>query len=394
MKQLVVAPCFPFSTHTFLTREVAETVARGHDVLILAPDDGDAAGHVLANRLKLDMERVIYLDVSKMPLFSADWRRFSARLRKAAQRKEYGHRLAAQRKTYFSRLLRNPQLTAVQLIHAHWTGWAYEIAMPLSRLLGVPYTLTAHDGHLASKPNDQLRLLQNSAAAITLPSNAWREIWQKKTGSNDRLHVLPNAVDTGEFHRGGLQSESGTLNILTIGRLIPSKRVEDGLHAVQRLMSLGVSCRYTVVGAGPELQSMIQLATRLNIDSHIDFLGAQSHDRVLSELSRCDIYLHPSASESFGVAVIEAMAAFLPVIAAESAGTKDTVVPGVTGLLYRPGDIDALVNALLKLSRHPELRSIWGDAGRARAETLYGWNGRMNFLCTLWDQALSSGNPK
>jgi len=392
MKQLVVTPSFPFSTHTFVTREIAETLARGHDVLILAPTDGDYEGHILANRLKISPQQIIYANAAKMPLLSTDSRRLTMQVREAARREEYGFLLAERRKTFFCRLLRTPDLQDVQLIHAHFAGWAYEVAMPLSRLLGVPYTVTAHDSHLASHSAYHLRQLQNSAAAITLPSQTWRDVWQEKTGHADRLHVLPNAVDTDAFQPPCLPlSGQREIALLTVSRLIPHKRISDGLQAVHRLLNLGIPCRYTVIGDGPEAETLAQVASELGISSHVFFLGAQSHERVALELQRSEIYLHPSEKESFGVAVIEAMAAYLPVVAARSGGTQDTVESGVTGQLYTPGDIDALVDTLTTLAHNPHLRTSWGKAGRARVERLYSWNTHMTALLELWNQALLAG---
>ena len=394
MKQLVISPSFPFSTHTFVTREVAETLQRGHDVIILSPDNGDIQGQVSAKRFNIGPERVIYADILKSPLFTLDWLRFTKRLRKAGQREEYGRMLAERRKSYFAHLLRHPLLQDIELIHAHFAGWAYTVALPLSELLGVPFTFTVHDSHLAQHPSFHCKTLQEKASAITFPSIAWRDFWLGKTNYEDRLHILPNAVDIGDFCSPETpRMNSGELRLITIGRLLPHKRIADGLHAVRRLLDLEVTCSYTVIGSGPEEAALRHLAQELGIAQRVTLLGAQPHGRVVSELQTNDIYLHPSEKESFGVAVIEAMSVSLPVVAAQSAGTQDTVVPGETGQLYPPGDLDSLVQAVESLARDTRLREAWGKAGRARVEQLYSWNSHMVVLSTIWDQTLLSGKP-
>lgn len=392
MKQLVICPSFPYSSQTFVMREVAETLSQGHEVIILSPDDGDIQGQLSAKRFNIVPERVIYADITKSPLFTPDWLRFTNRLRKAAQRDIYGIKLGEQRKSYFSQLLRHPLLQGIDLIHAHFTGWAYTVALPLSELLGVPFTFTAHDGHLAQQPSHYFKTLQEKASAITFPSRAWRDIWFGKTNCRDRLHILPNAVDIGDFCLfETTKFNSGELQLITIGRLLPLKRIADGLHAVRRLLDLGLTCNYIVIGSGPEEASLRHLAKELDIVERVTLLGAQPHERVALELQKSDIYLHPSEKESFGVAVIEAMAVSLPVVAARSGGTQDTVVPGETGHLYPPGDLDSLVKALAFLAQDIRLREAWGKAGRARVEQLYTWNSHMTVLCDLWNQSLLAG---
>lgn len=392
MKQLVISPSFPFSTHTFITREIAETIQRGHEVIILSPDDGDIQGQVSAKRFNIGPERIIYANILKSPLFTMDWLRFTRILRKTARREEYGIMLAERRKSYFARLLRHPLLQDIELIHAHFSEWAYNVALPLSELLGIPFTFTVHDSHLAQQPSHHCSALQEKASAITFPSKAWRDIWLSKTNNEDRLHILPNAVSLSDFSPPEtLGINSGALQLITIGRLLPHKRIADGLHAVRRLLDLGVTCSYTVIGSGPEEAALRHLAQELDIEQRVTLLGAQPHERVVLELQKSDIYLHPSEKESFGVAVIEAMAVRLPVVAARSAGTQDTVVPAETGQLYSPGDLDSLVQALASLAQDIRLREAWGKAGRARVERLYSWNSHMTVLCDLWDQSLLAG---
>lgn len=391
MKQLVISPHFPFSTHTFVAREVAETIERGHDVVVLAPGSGDLEGEALARRLKIDPERVLYLDVIKSPLITPDWLRFSKRVRTASERRTYGFMIGERRKSYFTHLLRHPLLQGTELIHAHFSGWAYEIALPISELLGIPFTLTAHDSHLAKRSASFLNTLQEKAAAITLPSRAWRDIWRDKTQCADRLYVVPNAVDAGDFELVDVpDSGPRDLKLITVSRLVPHKRVSDGLLAVRRLGDLGLPCHYTVIGAGPEDVSLHHLVKELSIEKRVTFLGAQPHERVVSELQHSDIYLHPSENESFGVAIIEAMAARLPVVAALSAGSRDIVIPGETGQLYPPGETDTLVQTLAALIREPVLREAWGHAGRARVENLYSWDNHMSILLGLWQQIIEN----
>lgn len=390
MKQLVISPTFPHSSHTFVTREVGETLNRGHEVVILAPGVGDDEGRPLAEKYGIRTENVIYADVEKSPILSLDPLRLSKEVRKAAQRAFYGFTLAERRKSFFTRLLHNPAIKDVQLIHAHFTGWAYEIALPLSKLLGVPFTLVAHDGHLTKHPNDHLQALQESAEGIALPSTAWRDLWVSKTKSLMRLHVIPNAVNASEFLNNKRDIEHGSVvSIVTIARLVPKKRVSDGLLVLRQLLNRNISCQYTIIGSGPESKILLEQAHSLGLLEHVHFLGVQPHSRVADELTRSDIYFHPSETESFGISMAEAMAAGLPVVAARSGGALDIVVNGVTGTHCPVGDIHCMTNAIADLINNVRLRIEQGEAGQMRVLELFNWEARMKSLTRLWQDALN-----
>jgi glycosyltransferase involved in cell wall biosynthesis len=162
------------------------------------------------------------------------------------------------------------------------------------------------------------------------------------------------------------------------------------LQAIKLLIDDGVPCHYTIIGSGPEEGALHALSKRLSLKPHVSFLGAQSHEQVIHEMQNSDIFIHPSENESFGVAVIEAMAAGLPVIAALNGGTQETVEHGKTGLLYSPGDVNSLLQGLLKLANDVDLRESYGKSGRARVEQLYSWDSHMEKLLALWNRVVES----
>jgi glycosyltransferase involved in cell wall biosynthesis len=389
MKQLVISPTFPHSYHTFVTREIAECLKRGIDVIILAPGPGDDEGIPLAQELGISMDRVIYLNVEDSPIFSLDPKRWMRSVSRCANKSVYGRVLAEKRKTFFARLLSDPRMRGIDLIHSHFAGWSYELALPLSRLLGVPFVVVAHDSHLKKHPDYLFQELQREAAAISCPSAAWVDIWTQKTGIANKLVVIPNAINVHEFSNTNKKSMNREITLLTTARLVPQKRVEDGIKVVNELVKSGVTLHYKIIGGGDELDKLKNLVEEYGIGESIEFVGVLPSARVLDELTNADIYLHPSENESFGVAMIEAMGVGLPVVAAKSGGAMDIVVSD-TGVLCEIGDIDAMAKAIAELASSAELRESQGAAGRARAESLYSWESRMESLMPIWEQALTS----
>lgn len=390
MKQLVVCPSFPFSTQTFVVREVAETIDRGNDVCLLSPDDGDNEGQELALRLKINLNNVIYASSQQSPLLTFDSRRLDPRICQAADRSKYGYFLSERRKSFFLSLIDNPRLRNIDLIHTHFAGWAYNVALPMSNLLKIPFTVTAHDGHLAEHPKYILKELQFSAAAIALPSHAWKSLWEETTGTSMKLHVIPNAASQDAFNlRDTNRPTNQTIKILSISRLIKKKRIADAILAIKKLVDARVPCSYVIIGGGPEETNLRALTDELKIGHITTFLGAQPHSNVVQHLHDSDIFLHPSESESFGIAVIEAMAASLPVVATRNGGTADTVLHGLTGFLCDCGNVDGLYSALRNLSSSPTLRHALGAAGHERAMQNYSWKARMESMLHLWNCAIT-----
>ena len=101
-----------------------------------------------------------------------------------------------------------------------------------------------------------------------------------------------------------------------------------------------------------------------------------------------DILLHPSQAEGFGIAVVEGMAAGLPVVVARSGGVLDTVEHDRVGFLYEPGDLSALVDYIVQLASDGSRRAAFGAAARAAAEKRFSWEHHMAQMYGVWHEAL------
>lgn len=316
--------------------------------------------------------------------------RYTRDIRAAAMRDHFGRLLAERRKTFFAKLMKLPRIREVELIHAHFMGWAFEVALPLGQILQVPVTLTVHNVDLPTRRLTELEYMQQHAAKIVLVSEAYKQIWVDRTGSLDRLVVVPNGVELSEFSRTPtIRTPEKGLKIISISRLVPGKRIADALKALARLRDDSVQFSYVAIGEGPERAALEQLAHQLGLDNQVAFPGAKPHAEVVKELCAADILIHPSEWESFGIAVVEAMAAGVPVIAARSPGPSDTVNHGVTGFLYTPGDVDMLSNHLQQLVNEPVLRQRFAEIGQVRARERFSWDAHMGKMLELWQAALA-----
>ena len=181
--------------------------------------------------------------------------------------------------------------------------------------------------------------------------------------------IIPNGVDLDRY-TGAEPYENlrdGTLNILFVGRLEERKGFIHLVKAYNRLRKRKVDARLLVVGAGPKLREYKRFVGLRGIRD-VEFLGRVSDEEKVRYFASADIFCAPNTGqESFGIVLLEAMAAGVPIVASDIHGFKRVVERNVQGILVEPKNHRALAAALYKLARDPDLRHEMGDAGRARA---------------------------
>ncbi len=186
--------------------------------------------------------------------------------------------------------------------------------------------------------------------------------------------VIPNGVDLQRFQavRPMPRWQDGTPNILFVGRLEERKGLLHLLKAYRVLQQQGRRCRLLVVGAGPqEREARRYIATRRL--RGVELLGRVSDEDKARYFATADVYVSPATGqESFGIVLLEAMAAGAPIVCSDIHGYKGVVHRGQQALLVPPRDHRALVDAISALLDDPLLRARMGEAGRQRARQ-FSW---------------------
>ncbi|MCZ2443338.1 MAG: glycosyltransferase [Flavobacteriales bacterium] len=131
-----------------------------------------------------------------------------------------------------------------------------------------------------------------------------------------------------------------------------------------------------LVGGGPQMNELQQLAKELGVADRTEFVGQVPHHKVPGELAQLDIYvaLSRQESESFGVAIIEAGAARRPVVVSDTGGLQEVILNGKTGIVVPRENPQAAADAIEKLVLNAELRVQMGEAGRKHVEMHYSWD--------------------
>ncbi len=186
--------------------------------------------------------------------------------------------------------------------------------------------------------------------------------------------VIPNGVDIPRFEGAVPVSrwQDGTPNVLFVGRHEPRKGLIDLLKAHRILRRTGHEERLLVVGSGPQEREARRYVATRGLKA-VEFLGRVSDAEKAQLFRTADIYCSPATGgESFGIVLLEAMAAGAPIVASDIHGYKGVVRRGREGLLVPPHEPKELATAIARLLDDPALRAEMGAAGRLRAEE-FSW---------------------
>jgi phosphatidylinositol alpha-mannosyltransferase len=186
--------------------------------------------------------------------------------------------------------------------------------------------------------------------------------------------VIPNGVDVDRFQRAVplARWQDGTQNILFVGRFEPRKGLLELLKAYRILRKAGCECRLLVVGTGPlGKEARRYIATRRL--RGVEFLGRVSDEEKAQLYRTADVYASPATGgESFGIVLLEAMAAGTAIVASDIHGYKGVVRRGREALLVPPNEPKPLAAAIARLLRDDDLRTQMALAGRERAQE-FSW---------------------
>jgi len=191
----------------------------------------------------------------------------------------------------------------------------------------------------------------------------------------EKLHYSPYGVDSARF--AAVEAGANPPLFVGVGRLVDKKAPYLTVLAFARVCDRVPEARLVLVGDGELLDACQWLARSLGIAERVEFAGRRPHEEVAARLGRARAFVQHSVTTSYGdcegtpVAVLEASARALPVVATRHAGIRDAVVEGETGLLCDEGDIETMATHMVRLATDPELATQLGQAGRARVEQHY-----------------------
>lgn len=268
---------------------------------------------------------------------------------------------------------------APDVVHVHepvvpWAGLA-AVRADVAPVVGTFHAWSASTrAYRLARPYGR-RLLARLAAAVAV-SDAAADYHARALGVPvGRFRVVPNGVDVARFADAAPIEEivgSPRPSLLFVGRLERRKGLEPLIRAFTLLKTRRPDLRLYVVGDGPERDRCQQLLpARLRTD--VVFLGRVGADELPRFFASCDLYVSPAlGGESFGIVLLEAMAAGRPLVASDLPGYRSVARDGAQGRLVPPDDPRALADAIDALLDNPALREAMAVEGR-RTVAAYDW---------------------
>ncbi len=269
------------------------------------------------------------------------------------------------------------------------------------RALKIPFVVHFH-GYDASR-RDLLATHRQAyaemfadAEAVIAVSRAMERQLMALGAPAEKLHYSTYGVDCERFSQANPAAAEPVF--LSVGRFTDKKAPHLTLLAFARVAQAHPEARLRMIGEGELLGACRDLAAALKIESQVTFLGAQPHEQVQQHMQSARAFVQHSVvatsgdSEGTPVAVLEAGASGLPVVATRHAGIPDVVIEEETGLLVEERDVETMAEHLLRLARDPQLARRLGQNARQHITQNFSMDQSIARLWSILQRA--AGSPK
>jgi glycosyltransferase involved in cell wall biosynthesis len=265
--------------------------------------------------------------------------------------------------------------TGVVHLHAHFAHSPSSVALFASELSGLPFSFTAHAKDIYTSESAQLReKIALARFVVTCTEYNRRHLQALADGLPTPIHRVYHGIDTGVFANGGEFRSAAfpPYKVLSVARLIEKKGIPTVLRAVKLMLDRGVRLTYTLIGDGPDRETILDLIRKLGLDPVCRWLGTQPHAVVLEHYRRADLFVLgcevAANGDRDGIpnVLFESMAMGVPVVTTAVSAIPELVEPGKTGLLVPPGQPQALAEAMITMLADSGLRQRVISAARKR----------------------------
>lgn len=279
------------------------------------------------------------------------------------------------------------------LLHVHLASrasfWRKSVICLLAMLWRRPYVLHVHGGDFGKFYDQECgvfakwlaRTLLTRATLVLALAQLWREVLGR-IAPEARIRVLYNSVSIpGRAPRVANSAEPE--RVLYCGRLGVRKGTMDLITAFARVSSQFREARLICAGDG-DIAGAEKLATELGIAERVSFTGWIGPEAMRTELSRATVFALPSHAEGVPMALLEAMSWGVAVLTCPVGGIPEVVTSDQNGLLVKPGDIDGIERALVKLLSSSTVRTRLGAAARKTVAERFSQELAVDSLAALY----------
>jgi glycosyltransferase involved in cell wall biosynthesis len=280
--------------------------------------------------------------------------------------------------------------SGADVVHAH----GYKADVYLYAALGgatVPCISTCHtwyDNDLAVRIYGALdRLVLRGFTKVVAVSHEVRERLLQSGVPTDRIALIRNGIDVQSFHCP-MRLSDRPLRVGLVGRLAREKSVDHFIRAAAQVLARLSKVSFVVAGEGPAREALQSLIHELGLDRSMSLIGRQ--EDMCAFYKSVDLIVSSSQQEGFPIAILEAMASGLPVVATSAGDVPCIVVQGETGIMVNPGDVGGLTQAMCYLLENPIARVSFGVAARERVAREFSVERMSTEYLALYEQALLS----
>jgi glycosyltransferase involved in cell wall biosynthesis len=291
------------------------------------------------------------------------------------------------------------QALHVRHVHAHFGSYPAFAALVAARLQGISFSFTVH-AHDLFADNVMLAEKVRRANFVVTISEFNRDWLASLVGQEHarRIHVIHCGVDGRAFRFSGTLPTAGRHLVLSVAALREYKGLENLVEACRLLRVAAPEERFLcrIVGDGPLRGTLERQIRRCGLEACVELAGACDQQTIRRLLAQADTFVLPSVVARSGymdgipVALMEAMASGVPVVASRLSGIPELVRDGQTGLLVPPGNAAAIQGAILRCWREPALSAARALQARRLVEREYDLQANAHELAALFAQHLSA----
>lgn len=240
-----------------------------------------------------------------------------------------------------------------------------QMVIPFAQIHRIPCVLTCHtvmDSAFLIFLQRLMGLALSKADRIIAVSRASARFSHLLGFSEKRITVVPNGVDlscfNGKIDAFLMREELGIGDeplVVTVSRLIKRKNPGLLISAFARVLKVVPGAKLVIAGSGREKDNLSRQIKSLHITNSVFMVGRLTKEKVAQLMAAADVFVLPSKMESFGLSLLEASAAGVPVVCSNAGGVPEVFQDGFNALLYPPGDDNAMAKAIICLIQDREL---------------------------------------
>ncbi len=402
MRIAYIVSLFPKLSETFILREILGLKRRGHHVTIVSLKRGremvvhDEALDLIAGTIYPDYGARTIAAVSRAVLGSpAAVVSIAGRIAAA----HAGHPAILAKSVALIpealRIARRLERERVEHIHAHWATYPALAAWVVSRLSGVPYSVTGH-AHDLFLPNPMLPVKIRDSLFFATISEFNRALLIQRCGPEAlrKVRLIRCGLPLADFPMGGPPAAPRKpWEIVSVGRLVDYKGFDVLIRACARLKKRGLDTRCHIVGDGPDRAGLERLVGSLAMGGSVTLAGEKPQGEVRRRIEGADLFVlaavpgRDGQQDGIPIVLMEAMALGVPVVSTRLSGIPELVIDNRTGLLAAPGDDDHLARVIERTLTDGDSTERRRLAARSLIEREYDIERSVDALCAEFGRA-------